>query len=393
MNEVKVIADQTPKARQKPNTEGVLGLIGTGVAVVDKLILNTPYKLVSFADLETLGIDADYDADNDSKLYKHLTDIYTENPRAVVWLMVVSSTVSMAQMASSVGNYAPALLDASNNAIRILGFSKYTAVAPDILSGEFDSDVSLCLTAAQILSQSRPLQIACLIEGCDFTGDTSSLENLRTYTNKNCAVVLGGDDQSGRTQNIGEALGRLSAIPVNINITRDITDVLKPMIYTQYYFGTKISNTLELNLPAANLAKEAGYIVPTKLVTIGGTFWDDDPTAVDVTNPYSQLTLLRVAMKAEKIILETYERQKNKLAVVTATGRLTTGSIKSFESLVLNNLIANMLSSGVFNNNVSLVDVYIDEDQDVLNTGKLLVNVTLTALAVIRSYEVTLAYS
>lgn len=61
--------------------DGIAGLVADGVALPDKVALETPFVVTSLSEAESLGITEQYDKTNKVLLWHHISDFYAEAPR------------------------------------------------------------------------------------------------------------------------------------------------------------------------------------------------------------------------------------------------------------------------------------------------------------------------
>ena len=151
---VKIVFENGLIGATNPIDDGVAGFLCNGVAVADKLDLNTAYLVTKLEDLAPLGITSDVD-DANKRIYKAVQEFYSEAPVGTkLWIYVVAAATTMAEMLDKDGTIGKAFVNATNGAVKFVGVirsvdSEYEATIVDGL----DSDVLAAAAKAQALAE------------------------------------------------------------------------------------------------------------------------------------------------------------------------------------------------------------------------------------------------
>ncbi len=362
--------------------EGVAGFICTGVAVTDKIQIGDPRLVFNLEEAKAIGITES----GNPTAYRLLKEFYDEAGNgAECYIMLVADTMNQANMVDNTNaNGAKKLLDFANGRIRLLGTSflppgGYTLVTTNGL----DADVFTAITNAQVLGNAyaaaqTPVRI--LLEGRAFTGNASTLTDLRTLTNDRVGVVV-GSTVSGASASVGLAVGRAARIPVQRKISR-VKDGQLP-INAAYVGTSKVDNFSGLGL-----MHDKGYIVIRKFPTLGGYFFSSDPMAAITSNDFCQLARGRVIDKAQVIAYGTYVEEIEDEVLIKEDGTLDDGVVKYLEAKIENRI--NQLMTA--NREISSVRAYINPAQNVLSTNKTKVVLKIVPVGYNTEIEVELGF-
>src|SRR5690554_430663 len=199
---VKIIFENGAIGAVAPSEDGVIGIIASGVEVVDKFALSTPYLLTKLSDLTALEITADED-DVNANIYKTVSEIYSEADEGTkVWLMAVANTVTMTEMFDVTKDYAKVLIEAANGNISILIPSKVDAseYTPTVVDG-LDSDVWAAELKAQALAkwatETKFAPLFVILPGRHYTGVAANLADLSEHESNRVAILI-ADVEIGR---------------------------------------------------------------------------------------------------------------------------------------------------------------------------------------------------
>jgi hypothetical protein len=370
--------------------DSVMGLIGAGVAVVEGIQLSEPRQIFALKDAEDLGIDEAYDTENEVNIWKQIRDFYAvAGTGAELWIMIVSNATLMADIVDNTGAVAPALLDAAEGRIRMLGVTmdhdtNYEAA----YTNGFDDDAYAAAVAAQNLVNdyaARNIPIRVLVEGRDFQGDPTTLTDLREGSQNGVGVVLDGLEAESIAAAVGRALGKFASIPVQRNIGRvKDGDLNIPNAYLSD--GNPLEDLSEGQWGAIH---DKGFIFLRKFNGRSGYYYNDDPAATVITDDYSALARGRVIDKAHRIAYTTYVGEiLDDLEVDPDSGQLNPAVIKSYQALIENAIEANMLNT----QEISGVSVRIDPAQDVLSTDKVQLKLNIIPKGYGKNIEVDLGF-
>lgn len=402
MGDVKIIIGNGALGRASQALDGVSALVGTGVAVAEKFALGDVLALRSLGDAETLGINEAYDTTNKSLLWHHIRDFYLNaGDGTELYVMPVANTVTMEDMADVEEPYAAAMLDQLQGRVRILIISRTPAVSyTHTPSGEFDPDVWAAATKAQALYASeflkhRPVQI--FIEGRDFQGTAASARDLRnasTGLNANrvsivmcqSATVAAKDALFANYAAVCIAAGRAAGIGVQRNIGRVKDGAVTIDGEAALSDGTLISATTGTALDALN---GFGYIFLFNRDGKVGYFFNGDHTACPISDDYAYVSRGRVIDKAARLIRAVYlEELLDDIEVDPATGKLAPAVVKAYQRAGEKSIEVNMQA----NNEVSGVRVFVDPDQNILSTDKVVTVVRIVPRGMVNEFEIILSY-
>lgn len=386
--DVKIVLGNGRLGRTAATDDGVAGLILTGKAVDDKLVLGTHYVLSSTRDLVTLGITEE----NNPLAYKDITAFYTQaGDGAELHLMVVAEATTLAQMAAvDDGSPMRKLLAAAGGRIRLLGFNRllpaeYVSFSPSTSENAIDQDVVEALAAAQSVAESyaeriQPVRGFLPAIGYDYQSDVPYKPREASYNR--FALVLASDDLAGNTAAIGRVLGRAAAVEPQISIAR----VRDGAIDTAgYLMGGKTVDEMDAKLDALH---DAGYIIYRTYPTLEGVYLNDDPTAAPLSDDYANLNLGRVVDKAIVAAYNTYLTEiMDNVEVDASTGKIAAEKAVYYQSLI-ERAIAQQMSDAI-----SGFTAYVDPDQNVLGTSCLEVSLEIVPQGTLRKIVVNISFS
>lgn len=403
MNDVTVIIGNGNLGRAAANLDGVCALIGSGVSVENKFALGDILPLRSLADAEAYGITQEYDVTFKSLLYHHIRAFYDNAGEGVeLYVMPVVDTVTMTQMADKTGNYLPVLLDSLKGRIRMISITRTPPAnyAPTY-TGQFDPDVWTAAANAQALYEQqfekhRPVQI--FIEGRAFRGTAASAKDLRdgaTGLNANrVSIVAGADmavselfDEAEGYAAVTVAMGRAAAIPVQRNIGRVKDGPIVIRGIAGVSSGSDLSMFTETELDALD---EFGYVIMVQRDGKTGYYLNNAHCACPIDDDYSHIYRGRPIDKAARIVRQTYmDELLDDVQLDETTGKLAPSVIKHYQRIAEKAIEINMLA----NEEISGVSVYVDPDQDVLATDKIVTAMRIVPKGMVNAVEVVLSYS
>lgn len=368
--------------RSQATSDGVAGMVLTGAAVAEKLVLGKHYVLSSTRDLDTLGITPE----NNPLANKDIRAFYAQaGDGAELHILIVSPATTLTQICDpGVTSPLSKLLDGSGGRVRISGANKIPAAGytPDLTQG-IDLDAITAGTAAQqcLTSFDGKIQPARMfLPAAGWTGGTEELYKPRASSTNRVGYVIASDDPVNNTASIGEILGRAAAIEVHRSVAR----VKDGAVRAEGWY-TDGSTFLE-KAGLAELLNDAGYIFYRKYPTKNGCYFNDDHMAAPMTDDYSNLNLGRVIDKAKIITYDTYISEIMDNIEVDADGRIPTGACKNFEGM-LNNAINNQMGS-----QISSFRAYVDPDQNVLSTSRIKIAARVVPQGTLRAIDVDLSF-
>jgi hypothetical protein len=295
--------------------DNTVGFILPGVAVADKLVLNTPYAIYSTDGAKALGIDV---TGTNTVAYRHISEFYSVAPTgSKLWIIVVAATVKLSETVDKDLEVCPAkiLLNRANGEIMALG----TAVSADAgttLDG-LDTEVSTTRTKGQLLAMEylgKIMPFVLIIEGRKMT-DSASLLDLHTETKYRTSVGL-CSTITGGSASIGLILGSIASIPVQRKISR-IKNGALPIDTAYLSDGVAVKGREDLGT-----ISDKGYIVLRQFPNKSGYFFNGDFTATSLTDDLNTIARIRTIDKALKIAYNTYVEELDDDVEVNDDGTL-----------------------------------------------------------------------
>ncbi len=364
-----------------PGTDdGVSGLICTGVALSGKIELNEPKQLFSLDDAKYLGITKSYDTDNGVDVHKQISDFYAEAGKgSELWLMLVDSTVSMAEMLNKDNpTTAVKLLNKAKGSIRLLSVDCPNCGIDEIQQ----SGLNAQKLSEDYTQKIQPFRV--ILPGNKWSGDISSLANLREMEYNRVSVVLLSTGEGQTCASSGLVLGRLASIPVQRNCGRVKSGAL-PLLEA-YMTDGKASEDY-INAYSAIHAK--GYIFARKYPNKSGYYLNDDPTATKLTDDYNSIARGRVIDKAFVLTYSTFIEEVNDEVAINDDGTLSAAYVKSVQGKIENVINQSMTANG----EISSVSCTIDPLQNILATNVLDVYLFIVPVGYAKEIRVKLGFT
>lgn len=380
------------------NNDAISGLIIEAPAA-SGLSLNTIKVVRSIKEVEALGIDADFDANNFVNCFRHISEFFRMSGEGVkLYIMLVAQDTTAVTLLTDVvpgSNDAPAkkfLVDADGD-IRQLGICTNPTIAPTVLNG-INDDTFNAIPLAQALhdyayANHFPLNI--LLEGRDYAGVAATAEDLRDITGvlaPKVSVVIGQDydyaaslptnDGAQPTPNtvylqkfadVGTALGTVASADINQNIgdneAFNLTDTQLKIWETP---GLSNHGTVKSQYNDLQMLEDKGYIFGITYAGLEGVRWNNDhtcvPIVVDAQGNINEHTIAygRTADKAVRLLRAAYlPKVKTKQPVDPSSGLLPPGVVKYFDGIG-NTVFGDMVS----NTEISAGSVSTDPNSDLL---------------------------
>jgi hypothetical protein len=280
--------------------DNTCGIIMSGVAVADKLELNTPYTIYSTDGARELGIDPD---GVNASAYRHISEFYSlAGVGKKIWIMVVAATQKLSQLVDTSLSFCPAkaLLNKAGGEIVALGLTS-TAASTSTVDG-LDSEVYSAMLKGQLLAdefQKRIMPFVCVIEGRSMT-DANSLRDLSEETKYRQAIALCSTQNDG-SASVGLVLGQIAALPVQRKISR-VKNGSLPIEAGYLSDGIEVS----LEREDLNTIHDKRFIIFRKFPNRSGYFFNGDMTATAQTDDLNIIARIRTIDKATKIAYNTY---------------------------------------------------------------------------------------
>lgn len=407
--DVKFTLGQGGLGRTAPNTDGICGMVTTGVATTatattSALPLNTSVKLLSVIDAESYGLSDAYDATNKVLVYYHISEFFRINPNGILWLRIVAQTQTLTNLTNkAVTNNALQLLIDANGEINTLAINRnpldtYTPT----LSGGLDADVLSAVQNAQALADAefvnhRPLYI--IIEGRSFNGSAAAATDLRASAPAapNVSVCIGQDFSKVGTSSIdvikasaciGTMLGAVSKAAVHENIgwvqNFDLSDSTHFKQVSLSSFN-QIGTYTDTDLAALY---DKGYVFVRRYVGNTGAYFCGQHTSVSVTSDYAYGMNIRTINKAIKAVYLELLPRLNSPLLLDSAGKMAPETLGGFRAAALRGL-DNLSREG----NISDREVYLDPNQNVLAANKVNVRIRIIPVGFAEGIEVNIGFT
>lgn len=381
--------------RAMANQDGYAGLICHGVAS-DDFALGDILIFRELAEAEAKGITVAYDTTNTVHLWRHIADFYLTAPAGTpLYVMPVAKTVTMAQMVAYDGNYAPALHESANGAIRLLSFATTDVTFANIILAAVD--------AQELYNWAFDNFMPCSIflEGRSCPADLSTLGDLRdpsTGPDANRVSVVICNDAAITTDADGDptgyngyaavclVMGRAAGIPVQRNIGR-VKDGRLPVTTPALSNGDLIA---DLSLATLDGINGKGYIFMRNHVGKAGAFFNGDHTAVKIDSDFASISRGRPMDKAVRIVRQVYvEELLDDIDLDPATGKMAPEVLTAYQQSCDGAININMTANG----EISGGKTYVDPDQDVISTDKVKTKLKIVPKGMVKEIEVELGYT
>lgn len=379
------------------SADGVVGMVVSGAAVAGKLELGKAYVMYTPDTLANLGITGET---NDANLYVYecVQQFYAEaGVGAELWLMVVGSATTVADMLNANMDNARKLIRASKGRVRLLVALK-KAVAGAELEHGLPADVWTAVTNGQALgewaAETLYAPVVVLVEGRNYANaNAAELNDLGEMANNRVGVVLGqvmeGETAVGSFAAV--VAGRIAKSPVQRHIGRVRDGALKAAAMT--IDGAVAVEDADLDTP-----NNKGYIVPTTYVGRSGYFVCDDHLATSASDDYHSLARRRVVDKAYRIAYDALLEYLKDEVPCTSEGTMVAAVAKAWEGDVVAAISGQMTTNGELGTDPTDgkdkgVKCSVDQRQNVVSTGKVLLSIGVKPYGYAKYIEAKLGFT
>lgn len=361
----------------------VPGLVLTGVPVAGKAALGKSYQITSLQDAEALGIEAE-----GSNAFAHgqIKDFYeTAGQGSALWLMLVSDATTLAQMADPNAAFAKKLAEDAKGAIRIIGLCKKTsATAPAITAG-LDADCHTAVEKAQALGDSlerNHMPVRFVLSGNNYSGQVADLKDYSEAAFNKAALFI-SNHTADEGASVGLLMGRLAAVPTQRSIAR-VKD--GAAMQRQAYFSN--GQSVESQQNSWNAIHDKGYIFLRSFQGKAGYYFSDDNTLTKADDDFSSLAR---GLVMDEVQLIAYGVLADELSeeVPVENGKIHPAIIKTWQSRIENQVQGLMVAQG----KLSGFSAFIDPEQNVLQSDKILVSLQPTPVGYAKTIEINLGFS
>lgn len=387
MGRIKITAIKRGLGKQKPSEDGNSILIGHGYAISGGVQLNTDYLLQRIEDAEDLGITKANDIAQKMLVWYHISEYFRKAPGTKLWIKVLATTVTMANMVDKAQNYLKKSTKDLNGKPRNIGvFINKTSVqqAAVTLTTGLDADVLAAITkATEFWSYEQNLNrppYCIVLEGREFNGGSTAALDLRTLEAIGVSVTIAQDNDVSawdalfaKHAAVGTVLGLKAGRSVETNIGEvegnDIIDKsagrwLNPGLSS----GQKLTAyNDDPDTGDFKVLGEKGYIFPE--VAGSKVVMNDDNTCDASDSDFYCMANTAVYAKAHREIYANLLNEKNKkVRVDPATGEIAPGDCARFENQ--GNKVIGTPEGEMFRaNEISGGKTYCDPAQDVVTTS------------------------
>lgn len=311
-------------------------------------------------------------------LYRQVREYYDAvGGRQELWIMTVADTVTMAQaLNKDTSDHAPLLLSRAGGRIRLLAVCRKPPAGYNGGADYLDADVPAALTQARLLvtAQQDGLNFfRVLIEGRVQNPASTTYFEPQATANGCAGVVLGGSLADG-SASVGTILGRACRYGAHIKLGKVANG---PLPLTSAYVGNKALADMS-NL---SYLHGLGYISFMEHPGKSGYYAGIDRMAS--TDDYRLLAYGRLVDKAATIAAAVYIDSLESEVELEEGGKIASQEVAYLRAIVSQQIQALM------GDQISSHQVLIDEDQNIVNTGKLQVQLRIQPLGYASFIEVT----
>ena len=364
--------------------DSIAGLILTGATVsgANKVTAGQGYGIFSLDEAIALGIE---ETGNNAYAYTHIKEFYdTAGVGSELWIMLVTASITMEDMLDKSKAYGPVLLDEAKGKIRKLGVSRKSASGITLANG-LDVDVDKALIKGQALAEDyaqnfKPFRF--LVDGKEFNDNAGDLKDYRTAGFNRGGVLLGATLAS-KNASIGFTIGYMASLPVQRKIARVRNGALP--IAAAYLTSEAKTETQE---NAWNSLHDKGYIFFRSFTGKSGYFFNDDPTATQLTDDYASFSRGLVIDKATRIAYDVYIDEIGDEIDIQDDGTLEVTAVKDLQGVVENAIQLQMVANG----EASAVEAFIDHTQNVLATNTLAITLRVLPIGYKNFINISLGF-
>ena len=367
-------------------TDGVAGLVigcdpaDSGISAGDTIVL--------------YGID-DAKTNNLDKIpyaYQQIAEFYNEaGMGAKLYVLIVENTKTLTEISdkADADAYAKKLLDYSGGTISLLGICRMPAegYTPTVTKG-LDNDSISALTKLQALAEEKFglfTPFVGIIEGRDYKGVSATLDDLTTASFDFCGITMSCSDElhtiDAKGASVGLLLGRAAKSPVQRKIARVKDGSLS--VTGVYYGASKLEDT-----DTTSIANK-GYITIGTYANKDGYYYFDDTLATDQTGDFKCIANRRVMNKEVRIVYGTYINELNDDIELSSEGKLSPATAKYYQGLIANAVNNQMTANGEISSFSAMVDI----NQNVLSTGKIVIETETIPKGYSQKIKVVLGFS
>lgn len=331
---------------------------------------------------------SDYDV---CQIYQNVSDYFAQSPDSVLYLSVISDA-TLAGATDAID----AIVNASSGQVRQIAYVSGTTYVTDFISSFVAGIQSHC----ESLSSAKKPVIVVIGDACAYKrSNTITNVNLRSYAAKRVSGVLTSAPHvfqySASTLHtvMGELLGLISKNKVSDSIAWVGNN---PMLYGEYDVNTATSVVAYSWQKASDIDDDAidefqgnGWILPMAYVGNSARFINTDNNCASALGDYNSIKRVRVMDKVARLAYQALTPFiSSPLYVDKGTGFLSEMTVQKFETV-----ISQQLGSMENSYEISGYDVQIPEDQNILQTATLDVNVKIVPVGSADVININLSYA
>lgn len=282
----------------------------------------------------------------------------------------------------------------ANGRIRQIGVYKDgTAFAPADLT-------ALDLVCKSNISNHKEL-IGILGADISATVDLSTLADLRTLTANNAAICIAQDGAAlgaflyKTTGKSITALGAMLGAAALAKVSESIAWVEKfnmsngtELDVIGFANGQLYKDLTAINENLVTLLQNYCYTFLRSFVGVSGSYWNDNKTAISNTSDYSSIRMNRTIQKAQRVTYISLVPALSSPTDLNADGTLQDTTIAYFESLAEKGLQQMQRDA-----EISAFTVAINPAQNILQTDKLIVTISIVPKGVAANIQVNIGFN
>lgn len=386
--------------RLNSTNDDVILLVGAIPVTGTTLVQDEAITLIQAKDIEDLGVNESFDANNHVLAHYHISEIFRLAPEATAFFLPVA-------VGSGIEDHTAKIIETvkANQQIKGIGYFGFT----NTLETVSDTANSLQSSLVAELKKDHIYIDFVLLEGGSTALAFNSFPNLRELDGQNVSVIIGQDSIVSALDPayaphgaIGSALGMLCVRQVSENIgSTDIinkpddkkgealyslTDKgLKKFVSAGLSTGQKISELTNAQLKSL-ITK--GYIFAASYNGTADIFFSGSATCTSKSSDYAYIEYNRVWNKCARLIEEALLPQiKGKVKKDPQTGYIKQTTISSWERVCMKASIERMEAE----NDISGGSIYINPKQAPTEDTPLKISVEVIADDIVHSFDVDLS--
>tara|TARA_R110002126_G_scaffold78629_2_gene195661 strand:+ start:5611 stop:6780 length:1170 start_codon:yes stop_codon:yes gene_type:complete len=368
--------------RNSDAIEKVPGFVLTGNTVAGKVTIGESNQIFSLKGAEDLGIE---ETGTNAFAWKHISKFYeAAGQGAPLWFMLVSDATTMTQMADVTENFAKKLIEDAGN-IRVLGLLK-KATGTETITAGLDEDVATAVVKAQALADhfaAKYFPFRVILSGNRFSGTVADLTDYATSEYRNVNLLIANDDAASEAS-IGLNLGRQVAIPSQRRQSR-VKDGAIISLNAYFTNGEKVETLQD----AWDTIDEKRYTFFRNFSNRSGYYFTGDKTLVGSDDDFSTLAPGFVIDETVLIAYDVLTEELSDEIPVDADGKIHPAIIKSWQGAIDTRIATEMVATG----KLSGFSSYIDEDQSVLQTDKIVISLSPQPVGYADTIEVNIGFT